>query len=230
VEEGWGRRGGSGAGFYRDCSRGRLNKRVIGWMGFRGTTKTLARRLLLHCSPFLTRPMLLFSPDDPCNTSRLFRFLREVNDKHGLRLESYQDLYQWSISDIDLLWSHVWDHTGIIGNKGNHVVDTTATPAQNPCWFSDSTINYAENLLANRCPDTTAIVEVGKLFISLPPRPWQSASRTAEPTSQNPKPTPVRISNAQLYSLVADAVSALLQCGLVRGDRIASYTSNRIVS
>ncbi|KAF9782823.1 acetoacyl-CoA synthetase [Thelephora terrestris] len=154
--------------------------------------------------------MLLFSPDDPCNTSRLFRFLREVNDKHGLRLESYQDLYQWSISDIDLLWSHVWDHTGIIGNKGNHVVDTAATPAQNPCWFSDSAINYAENLLANRCPDTTAIVEV------------------AEPTSQNPKPTPVQISNAQLYSLVADAVSALLQCGLVRGDRIASYTSNRI--
>ena len=118
-----------------------------------------------HLSPSLTRPMLLFSPDDPPNTSRLFRFLREVNGKHGLRLESYQDLYHWSTSDIDLLWSHVWDHTGIIGNKGNSVVDTAATPAQNPSWFSDSIINYAENLLSNRSPDTTAIIQAGTLFI-----------------------------------------------------------------
>ena len=60
--------------------------------------------------------------------------------------------------------------------------------------------------------------------------PWQSTLLPAEPTSKNPNPKPVFISNAQLYSLVADAVSALLQCGLVPGDRIASYTSNRIVS
>ena len=110
--------------------------------------------------------MSLFSPDDPYNTTRLFRFLREVNDKHGLRLESYQDLYQWSISNIDLFWSHVWEHTKIIGNRGNHVVDTTTTPAQNPAWFSDSTLNYAENLLSDRSPDITAIVQVGRVFVS----------------------------------------------------------------
>jgi hypothetical protein len=109
--------------------------------------------------------MSLFSPNDPYNTTRLFRFLREVNDKHGLRLESYQDLYQWSISDIDRFWSHVWDHTGIIGDKGNHIVDTTATPAKNPAWFSGAAVNYAENLLSNRSPSTTAIIQVGTPFI-----------------------------------------------------------------
>lgn len=154
--------------------------------------------------------MSLFSPVDPQTTSRLFRFLREINEKYDLSLETYQDLYQWSISSIDLFWFHVWDHTRVVGNKGIHVVDTAATPPQNPSWFSDSTINYAENLLANRSPDTTAIIQV------------------VEPNSQNPKPEPVRISSAQLYSLVADAVSGLLQCGLAPGDRIASYTSNRI--
>lgn len=109
--------------------------------------------------------MRLFSPDDPHNTTRLFRFLREVNDKHRLRLESYQDLFQWSISNIDLFWSRVWDHTEIIGNKGNHVVDTTAKPGENPAWFSDSSLNYTENLLTNHCPDATAIVQVGTVFI-----------------------------------------------------------------
>lgn len=39
--------------FIRDYSRAgdSINKRVIGWMGFRGTTKALARKLLLHYSP-----------------------------------------------------------------------------------------------------------------------------------------------------------------------------------
>jgi len=103
--------------------------------------------------------MLLFTPDDPYS-SRLFRFLREVNERHGLKLESYQDLYQWSVSNIDRFWSQVWDHTQIIGNKGDHVVDTTATPGENPAWFPDSALNFAENLLSNRSLDTIAIVQV----------------------------------------------------------------------
>ena len=115
------------------------------------------------CFPDST--MSLFTPDDPGTTTRLFRFLHEVNEKHGLGLGSYQDLYQWSITNYDLFWSHVWDHTGIIGNKGKHVVDTTATPAENPTWFSDSTVNFSENLLSNRSPDTTAIVQVCTLFV-----------------------------------------------------------------
>ena len=126
-------------------------------MGFR--TKPLAH---IQMPPYSTldSTMSLFVPDDPWNTSRLFRFLREVNDRHGLELESYEDLYQWSISHTDLFWSHVWDHTQIIGDKGGTVVDTKAKPAENPSWFSDSSFNFAENLLSNRSPHTTAIIQV----------------------------------------------------------------------
>jgi acetoacetyl-CoA synthetase len=35
---------------------------------------------------------------------------------------------------------------------------------------------------------------------------------------------------AQLYNLVGDCVSALLNAGLVPGDRVAAYSSNSIVS
>jgi len=156
VRGGWGI---SGFAFIPDdWSRRWSNQRVIG--GTQGIPH-LTQQLGTDTIP--TRPdstMLLFTPDDPCNTSRLFRFLREVNEKHRLTLESYQDLYQWSMSNTDRFWSQVWDHTQIIGNKGNHVVDTTATPGENPAWFSDSALNFAENLLSNRSPDTTAIVQV----------------------------------------------------------------------
>jgi hypothetical protein len=134
--------------------------------------------------------MPLFSPDDPHNTTRLFRFLREVNAKHGLKLETYQDLYQWSISNIDLFWSHVWDHTEIIGNKENHVVDTTATPAQNPTWFSGSTLNFAENLLSNRLSDSTAIIQVGAVFIFPSHQPLGNELRVqSNPLPRIPSPS-----------------------------------------
>ena len=146
---------------------GGSNKRVIGIAGIpQKESKPLAPTLTMTVSlPIPDSTVPLFSPDGAHNTTRLFRFLREVNDKHGLTLETYQDLYQWSISHIDLFWSHVWDHTEIIGNKGEHVVDTKATPANNPTWFSDSTLNYTENLLSNRSSDTTAIIQAGTVFI-----------------------------------------------------------------
>lgn len=51
----------------------------------------------------------------------------------------------------------------------------------------------------------------------------------AEPTPENPKPPHAEVTYAQLYALVADAVSALLQHSLQAGDRVASYSSNCIV-
>lgn len=118
--------------------------------------------------------MSLFTPDDPHGTSRLFRFMREVNEKHSLNLGSYQDLYHWSTSNIDLFWSQVWDHTQIIGGKGEHIVDATAAPAKNPAWFPESVVNFAENLLSNRSPDTAAIVQVCTLLIICAARSsWQ---------------------------------------------------------
>ena len=130
--------------------------------------------------------MSLFTPDDPWNTSRLFRFVREVNGKHGLQLESYEDLHQWSTTHIDLFWSHVWDHTGIIGSKGARVVDATVTPAANPAWFCDSAINFAENLLSNRSPEVTAVVQVCTLSPMYARSSWRdlACSGTNFPESQ----------------------------------------------
>jgi acyl-CoA synthetase (AMP-forming)/AMP-acid ligase II len=52
----------------------------------------------------------------------------------------------------------------------------------------------------------------------------------AEPIAGTPIPRLQSVTYAQLYDLVADLVSALLSCGLQPGDRVASYSSNCIVS
>ncbi|KAJ2709524.1 hypothetical protein H4R23_006783, partial [Coemansia sp. Cherry 401B] len=53
----------------------------------------------------------LWTPKAPLATStHLFKDF--VNAKRGLRLETYQDLYAWSVTDIDSFWADCWEYTG----------------------------------------------------------------------------------------------------------------------
>ncbi|KAI0722938.1 acetoacetate-CoA ligase [Earliella scabrosa] len=153
--------------------------------------------------------MALYTPTNP-ESSRTYQFLNRINAEQSLNLSNYHDLYRWSTENIDKFWSAVWDDTGIIGLKGNHVVNTNALPPDNPPWFSDALVNYAENMLQCRSAEQTALVQA------------------IEPEPNHPKPDLRRVTYAELYALVADLVSAFLARGLKPGDRIASYASNCI--
>ncbi|KAK7695798.1 hypothetical protein QCA50_000436 [Cerrena zonata] len=149
----------------------------------------------------------LYVPPSP-DRSRLHSFIERVNTTRGTAFSSYLDFYNWSISQTDQFWSDVWDDTGVLGFKGSHVVDTTALPPDNPPWFAEARLNWAENMLHCRSATKTALIEV------------------SEPLPSQPKPPLQRMTYAELYELVANLVSALLSLGLKPGDRVASYSSN----
>ncbi|RDB22609.1 Acetoacetyl-CoA synthetase [Hypsizygus marmoreus] len=151
----------------------------------------------------------LYQPKNP-EESATFRFLARINSTLGLSLKSYHDLYIWSTTHIDDFWGAVWDFTNIIGDKGSHVVERSALPPHNPPWFSDARLNWAENMLHCRSADKLAFIQA------------------TEPTPEDPTPELRKCTYLQLYNLVADLVSSLLQNGLKPGDRVASYSSNCI--
>lgn len=163
--------------------------------------------------------------------SHINKFVLRTNKTHALSLASYEDLYNWSIDHTDLFWGDVWDDTGVVGHKGNHVVDTTALPPANPPWFSEAKLNWAENMLQCRSSDKTALVEAST-SLGCPP-PFLRIDSEYIPVEPHPgmsDSAPLRrVSYADLYALVADLVSALLSIGLKPGDRVASYASNCIV-
>lgn len=47
-----------------------------------------------------------------------------MNEREGLKLETYEDLYKWSVQDIDKFWDCVWDETGVIGTKSGGPVSS----------------------------------------------------------------------------------------------------------
>jgi hypothetical protein len=66
--------------------------------------------------PKQSKTMLWRHPDP--DSTRMAEFMRGINRKYGLKLESYDDLYRWSIDDIASFWGEVWDFTGITAEKG----------------------------------------------------------------------------------------------------------------
>uniref|UniRef100_D8PNZ0 AMP-dependent synthetase/ligase domain-containing protein n=1 Tax=Schizophyllum commune (strain H4-8 / FGSC 9210) TaxID=578458 RepID=D8PNZ0_SCHCM len=157
----------------------------------------------------MAEPKALFVPDD-AESSPTHRFMRTVNERYSTSLSSYRELYKWSTENIDKFWGLVWDETHVRGVKGSHVVDASARPPDNPTWFRDAKLNWAENMLVHRSPDKVALVQA------------------TEPTPDLPQPPLRRATYAELYSMVADIVSALLSRGFKPGDRVASYASNCI--
>lgn len=55
--------------------------------------------------------------------SQLYAFQQHVAQKHGVKGETYNDLYEWSIQRPAAFWEEVWHYTGIKASKQYETVD-----------------------------------------------------------------------------------------------------------
>ena len=105
---------------------------------------------------------ILWEPDEQqIENANMTRFMGFVNERYGLDLGSYEELYQWSIEKIPDFWEAMWHFGDIIHSKGydNVVVDLEKMPGAR--WFTGARMNYAENLLRYR-DDSPAIFFKGE--------------------------------------------------------------------
>ena len=63
----------------------------------------------------------LWRHPDPTST-RMYEFKEIVNKKYNLDLDSYDDLYKWSIENIAEFWEETWWLTGIKAERGFDMV------------------------------------------------------------------------------------------------------------
>ena len=158
----------------------------------------------------------MWTPHDPEATT-CARFRTSVNRTHSLSLNTYADLYKWSIQHRSDFWSAVWDFEGVIGDKGDQgpYVDESARPADNPPWFEGASLNWAENQLrhAKERADEVALLQV------------QEPSPAADYT-----PDVKRITWTELVQKVGRVQRAMKAAGVERGDTIAFWGGTCAVS
>jgi len=79
--------------------------------------------------------------------SQMTRFRERCAKTHALRLDDYDALHRWSIEHPDAFWSSLWDFVGVIGERGERVLEPCPTRPQSVRWFPDARLSFAENLL-----------------------------------------------------------------------------------
>lgn len=118
-----------------------------------------------------------------------------------LGLDSYAELHKWSIQNPGLFWSRAWDDCQIIGNKGSNFY-SPGKDFISSRFFSDATLNVAENLLSKGRDSDTAIVSI-----------LEDGTRT-------------ETTWGDLRAQVAATTAAMKSAGIVKGDRVVAWVPN----
>ncbi len=112
----------------------------------------------------------------------------------------YEALWRWSLADQTAFWDAFWDWSGVVGDKGDAVLETGPEPMK-ASYFPEARLNFAENLLqrGDSAPAIMAYSESG---------PGRTLSR------------------GELRDLVSRVVQAMQDAGIRPGDRVALLLPN----
>ncbi len=133
--------------------------------------------------------------------SNLKKFMSWLENYRGLKFEDYQELWEWSITEIEAFWTAIWDYYEIIGTKNDNEV-LSGEKILNVKWFPGAKLNYAEHVFRNADPDQPAVI-------------YQSEIRSQQ-----------ELSWAELKKNTAAIAQYLKSIGIKPGDRVVSYAPN----
>jgi acetoacetyl-CoA synthetase len=146
------------------------------------------------------------SPEAAARTA-MSRFMRWAGERRGREFADYDELWRWSVEDVEGFWASIWEFFGVRASRPyDQVLGSRAMPGAS--WFTGSELNYAENMLAGvgttggRDPDAVAVLHASEL------RPLQE------------------LTWGELSGRVALAAGGLRALGVGRGDRVVAYMPN----
>jgi len=134
--------------------------------------------------------------------SQMSDFRHYVNMSSAIKLIDYQQLYQYSVTNIAEFWSRLWDYCDVRASEKGSVVLNDAQGMAKAKFFPEARLNFAENLLSKGRNQDEAIV-----FI-------------------NEDGKTVRLSYAELKEQVASLANYLTIQGVAKGDKVAGYLPN----
>jgi len=145
---------------------------------------------------------ILWQPsEDRIKNTNMFKFMGLVNQGHDLNIQTYADLYDWSVNNITDFWSAMWAFADIKYSKSYDRVIDDVHKMPGAKWFEGARLNFAENLLRYR-DDHTALIFKGE-------------SRPS-----------IKISYAQLYDEVAGVAASLKALGIQPGEIVVVFMPN----
>ena len=133
--------------------------------------------------------------------SEMARFMAWAGERRGRPFNGYDELWRWSVDELEDFWAAVWDFTGVRASRPYERV-LAAREMPGARWFEGAELNYAENMLSRRDPGELALVH-------------HSEARA-----------PGELTWGELLEQVSAAAAGLRALGVQRGDRVVAYMPN----
>ena len=152
--------------------------------------------------PAISEGTTLWTPSPRrIETANLTRYTEWAANRTGRSFASYDELWRWSITDLDGFWASLWDYFDIKASTPyDEVLSDRAMPGAR--WFTGARLSFAEHIFRSSGSDRPAIV------------------------FSNETDGPTEVSWSELEAESA-AISAFLRSiGVEPGDRVVSYMPN----
>ena len=133
--------------------------------------------------------------------SHLTQYTHWLKSKYNLEFKDYDELWQWSTTDIETFWESIWHYFKIKSHSPYKKICASRS-MPNSKWFTGATLNYAEHIFRQAQPDRIAIYFNNER--------GQSKTLTWD----------------TLRHKVATLANYLKSIGIVKGDCVASYLPN----
>jgi acetoacetyl-CoA synthetase len=149
-----------------------------------------------------TEGTLLWEPSEEFKENTVIsRYMKWLKDERDLTFDGYDELWEWSVTDLDGFWSSVWDYFDVrSSNPYERVLGRREMPGAQ--WFPGTELNYAEHAFRNARPDEPALVYKSEIR-PLAEVGWQ-----------------------ELREKVGALAAGLKSLGVGRGDRVVAYLPN----
>ena len=147
-------------------------------------------------------PELLWTPSaQRIERATITAYANWLAEARGLRFGSYEELWRWSVDDLDGFWSSIVERFGVrFETPPEGVLGSTSMPGAE--WFPGSRLSYPEHIFRGKDGDGVAIRHASELR---PLGEWTWS---------------------ELRSQTAAIAAGLRALGVGPGDRVVAYMSN----
>ncbi|HET8862562.1 MAG TPA: acetoacetate--CoA ligase, partial [Solirubrobacterales bacterium] len=140
-------------------------------------------------------------PTELVERARMTEYMGWLTSKRGLDFDGYDDLWRWSVEDLEGFWSSIWDFFEVQADGGyDRVLGGREMPGAE--WFAGTELNYAEHVFAGKDDAEPAILHASELR-ELDELSW-----------------------GELRAQVAAVAAGLRELGVEPGDRVVAYLPN----
>ncbi|MGE5282852.1 MAG: acetoacetate--CoA ligase [Chloroflexota bacterium] len=124
-----------------------------------------------------------------------------LETERGGRFDTYDELWRWSVDDLEGFWSSIWDFFDVRADGDpERALGSRKMPGAE--WFAGTSLNYAEHVFAEKDDAEVAILHASELR-ELSELSW-----------------------GELRAEVAAVAAGLRALGVERGDRVVAYMPN----